>query len=1051
MFASGFYFQGTNAPGALTFNTQDLTSGTATLQTVSDVIGDDTGSAAAAGYTGPNSYAPGSVGLVKTGIGTLDLTAANTYTGGTTITGGTLQLGDGNTTGSIVGGITDGGTLAFDEAAATPLTFSGIISDNGGTAGAVTQIGGTTTLSAANTYSGGTLIQSGVLTLDDVSNPNIFDGLGSIGSTVTLDGGALELKGSGYFARYVINTIVGSTSKFLVTSGNNISLPLGSDSSLNLADQSTLFFGSAVDNGTITFRTHGSISSSAAIEVGGGTLQSADSLLTLTTSVVASTTVDANATLDLNNDSTTVRNLQGNATSASIKTGTSTSTLLTVDAGSFAGVISGLGKLNKTTTGILVLSGTNIYTGGTAVNGGTLELGQQSSAGTGAITFGAGAQTLRLDFAGTTAAPDALAAPVMGFTAGDNLDLTAVSFAATDSYANGVLTVSDGTNTDKITIAAAPLGDEYQVSNDGNNHALVTLAAIPTPTFVTPAQNSDTNNNKPTISGTGVSGDTVNLTISNGSGNPTAVVVPVVNGVWTYTPTLPLADGNHAVFASQSSPSGNGTSPQVADGFEVDTTAPVASSPTLTVAQNSAATPIGIAAPSDNLTAAGSLAIVAGALPTDGTVTLADGTTRVTAGDSLTAAQLTGLEFTPYQGAFGQGSTFAYTVTDGAGNATTGTAALNVGSPGAPTITGTHATATTSEAAVTPFSGVIVADPSAATETLTIALTGAGGTLTGAGLTANTNGSYSLTGSAATVTQQLDALSFPPTAGAAGTTSTTTFVLTDASTAGTSVTNAGTSVTDTDPAVPVQPTPPPVVPDAVSIDPAVTYSRGVFTLTGTASSAAGVSSVEISAQVDGVATDLGAAMVNANGTFMFADRIGPHTQGFITATETDGAGLQTVSADPGFSLTGGLDQGTFRASQTSYTDGGMEEASTSLFRAGGSRKVDVQADDQTLTSDFFDTFNNHGDPGNTFVFNPGHGLDIVNQFRVNGVDHDGLSFLGSDFGSTPAAQLAAVLQNASNGPGGVTIMDPTSGDTVRLAGVTKAQLVHNKQDFTFHA
>ncbi len=60
---------------------------------------------------------------------------------------------------------------------------------------------------------------------------------------------------------------------------------------------------------------------------------------------------------------------------------------------------------------------------------------------------------------------------------------------------------------------------------------------------------------------------------------------------------------------------------------------------------------------------------MAGSLPTDGTVTLADGTTRVTAGESLTAAQLTGLEFTPTAGVSNQGSTFAYTVTDGAGNA----------------------------------------------------------------------------------------------------------------------------------------------------------------------------------------------------------------------------------------------------------------------------------------------------------------------------------------------------------------------------------------------
>ena len=60
--------------------------------------------------TNGNSVSLGSVisgtgGLTKTGIGTLTLTNAETYGGGTTIGGDTLQIGNGGTTGSVTGNI----------------------------------------------------------------------------------------------------------------------------------------------------------------------------------------------------------------------------------------------------------------------------------------------------------------------------------------------------------------------------------------------------------------------------------------------------------------------------------------------------------------------------------------------------------------------------------------------------------------------------------------------------------------------------------------------------------------------------------------------------------------------------------------------------------------------------------------------------------------------------------------------------------------------------------------------------------------------------------
>jgi autotransporter-associated beta strand protein len=106
---------------------------------------------------GANGGAGGA--LVKVGTGTLTLTGKNTYSGDTTISAGTLQLGNGFTTGSILGDVTNNGVLAFDAARSDVLTFAGVISGTG----SVQQLagGGRTVLTGNNTYTGGTTIISG--------------------------------------------------------------------------------------------------------------------------------------------------------------------------------------------------------------------------------------------------------------------------------------------------------------------------------------------------------------------------------------------------------------------------------------------------------------------------------------------------------------------------------------------------------------------------------------------------------------------------------------------------------------------------------------------------------------------------------------------------------------------------------------------------------------------------------------------------------------------------------------------------------------------------
>jgi fibronectin-binding autotransporter adhesin len=113
----------------------------------------------------------GSGGLEKTDLGTLILTAVNDYGGGTTITGGTLQLGNGGTSGSIIGDIVDNGTLAFNRSDETSL---------------------------ANAISGnGTILQNGAGTTNLTGNSGAFTG------SVLVDAGRLGITGGGVLKVHV--------------------------------------------------------------------------------------------------------------------------------------------------------------------------------------------------------------------------------------------------------------------------------------------------------------------------------------------------------------------------------------------------------------------------------------------------------------------------------------------------------------------------------------------------------------------------------------------------------------------------------------------------------------------------------------------------------------------------------------------------------------------------------------------------------------------------------------------------------------------------------
>lgn len=162
-----------------------------------------------------SSILAGSAGMTKTGSGTLILSGANSYTGTTLISAGTVQIGNGAGTGDLnaASTVTNNAALTFNRnnalAFANVISGSGSLSQNGS--------GGTTTLSGANTYTGATAINAGTFKAGVASIANTSGAFG-VGSAVTLanaSGTTLDLNG---FATEIGSLAGGGTT------GGNVSL-----------------------------------------------------------------------------------------------------------------------------------------------------------------------------------------------------------------------------------------------------------------------------------------------------------------------------------------------------------------------------------------------------------------------------------------------------------------------------------------------------------------------------------------------------------------------------------------------------------------------------------------------------------------------------------------------------------------------------------------------------------------------------------------------------------------------------------------------------------
>jgi autotransporter-associated beta strand protein len=368
-FGSGFFLNGS---GTLTF-----APGAAQTQTVSDVIADQTGS----GGTGANA---GSWSLAKSAAGTLTLSAANTYTGGTTVTGGLINFNSAGNFGS--GNITlDGGGLQWATGTTTDISSKlaafgagGATFDTNGNnvtlastlsgAGSLTKIGaGMLTLTGNNSYQGGTALNAGTLAVG--SSTALGTGALTFANGTTLQAAAngltlanaMTLNGTD-----TVDTQINALTLSGMLSGAGSLTKIGAGM-LTLTGNNSYQGGTALNAGTLAVGSSTALGTGALTFATGTTLQAAANGLTLANAM----TLNGTDTVDT----------QANALALS-------------------GTLSGTGALTKVGSGMLTLSGNNSYSGGTTVNAGTLIV--NGSIANSAVTVNSGAALAGIGTVGAT-------------------------------------------------------------------------------------------------------------------------------------------------------------------------------------------------------------------------------------------------------------------------------------------------------------------------------------------------------------------------------------------------------------------------------------------------------------------------------------------------------------------------------------------------------------------------------------------------------------------------------------------------------------------------